>query len=39
MADAGGSQLNIGVPVEKRGRGRLRGSKNKSKNPVAVASS
>jgi hypothetical protein len=39
MADAGGSQLNIGVPVEKRCRGRLRGSKNKSKNPVAVASS
>jgi hypothetical protein len=39
MADAGGSQLNIGAPVENRGRGCLRGSKNKSKNPAAVASS
>jgi hypothetical protein len=39
MANAGGSQLNIGVPVEKRGRGRPRSSKNKSKDPAAVASS
>jgi hypothetical protein len=39
MADAGGSHLNIGAPVEKRGRGRPRGSKNKSKDPAAVASS
>jgi hypothetical protein len=38
MADAGGSQLNIGAPVEKRGRGRPRGSKNKSKDPAAGAS-
>jgi hypothetical protein len=29
MADAGGSHLNIGAQVEKRGRGRPRGSKNK----------
>jgi hypothetical protein len=39
MADAGGSQLNIGALVEKRGRGRPRGSKNKSKDPAVVASS
>jgi hypothetical protein len=39
MADAGGSQLNIGAPVEKQGRGRPRGSKNKSKDPAVVASS
>jgi hypothetical protein len=39
MADAGGSQLNIGAPVEKRGRGRPRGSKNKSKDPAPIASS
>jgi hypothetical protein len=39
MADAGGSQLNLGAPVEKRGRGHPRGSKNKSKDPAAVASS
>jgi hypothetical protein len=39
MADAGGSHLNIGAPVEKRGHGRPRGSKNKSKDPAAVASS
>jgi hypothetical protein len=38
MADAGGSQLNIGAPMEKRGRGRPRGSKNMSKDPVTVAS-
>jgi hypothetical protein len=37
MADAGGSHLNIGAPVEKRGRGRPRGCKNKSKDPAAVA--
>jgi hypothetical protein len=39
MADVGGSQLNIGAPVEKQGRGRPRGSKNKSKDPAIVASS
>jgi hypothetical protein len=39
MADAGGSHLNIGAQVEKRGRGRPRGSTNKSKDPTAVASS
>jgi hypothetical protein len=39
MADAGGLQLNINAPVEKRGRGRPRGSKNKSKDPAVVASS
>jgi hypothetical protein len=39
MADAGGSHLNIGAQVEKRGRGRPRGSKNKSKDPTAVGSS
>jgi hypothetical protein len=39
MADAGGSQLNIGEPMEKRGCGRPRGSKNKSKDPAAVFSS
>jgi hypothetical protein len=38
MADAGGSQLNIDAPVEKQGRGRPRGSKNKSKD-LAVAAS
>jgi hypothetical protein len=38
-ADAGGSQLNLGAPVEKQGRGRPRGSKNKFKDPAAVASS
>jgi hypothetical protein len=38
MADVGGSQLNIGAPVEKRGRGRPHGSKNKSKDPAAEAS-
>jgi hypothetical protein len=38
MADAGGSHLNIGAQVEKRGCGRPRGSKNKSKDPTAVAS-
>jgi hypothetical protein len=39
MADAGGSRLNIGAPVEKRGRGLPRGSKNKSTGPAVVASS
>jgi hypothetical protein len=39
MADAGGSRLNIDAPVEKRGRGHPRGSKNKSKDPAAVVSS
>jgi hypothetical protein len=39
MADAGGSRLNIGVPVEKRGRGRPRGSKNKATIEAMVASS
>jgi hypothetical protein len=38
MADAGGSHLNIGAQVEKWGRGHPRGSKNKSKDPAAVAS-
>jgi hypothetical protein len=37
MADAGGSQLNIGALVEKRGRDRPRGSKNKSKDPAAAS--
>jgi hypothetical protein len=39
MADAGGSHLNIGAPVKKRGRSRPHGSKNKSKDPATVASS
>jgi hypothetical protein len=39
MADAGESCLNIGAPVEKRGRGRPRGSKNKTTAVAAVASS
>jgi hypothetical protein len=30
MADASGSRLNLGAPVEKRGHGRPRGSKNKA---------
>jgi hypothetical protein len=38
MADAGGSHLNIGAQVAKRGRGHPRGSKNKSKDPAMVAS-
>jgi hypothetical protein len=37
MADAGGSHLNISAPMEKRGCGRPRGSKNKSKDPAVVA--
>jgi hypothetical protein len=39
MADASGSHLNISAPVEKRGRGRPRGSKNKATTAAAVASS
>jgi hypothetical protein len=39
MADAEGSCLNIGAPVEKWGRGRPRGSKNKASIEAAVASS
>jgi hypothetical protein len=39
MADAGGSCLNLGTPVEKRGRGRPRGSKNKASIDALVASS
>jgi hypothetical protein len=39
MADVGGSHLNIGAQVEKRGHGHPRGSKNKSKDPAVVASS
>jgi hypothetical protein len=39
MADAGESRLNIGAPMEKRGHGRPRGSKNKASIDVAVASS
>jgi hypothetical protein len=38
MTNAGGSQLNIGALVEKQGRGRPRGSKNKSKDPAVVSS-
>jgi hypothetical protein len=39
MADASGSRLNIGAPMEKRGRGRPRGSKNMATIAAAVASS
>jgi hypothetical protein len=39
MADAGGAHLNIGAQMEKRGRSRPCGSKNKSKDPSTVASS
>jgi hypothetical protein len=38
MADASGSRLSIGAPVEKRGCGRPRGSKNKATATAAVAS-
>jgi hypothetical protein len=38
MADVGGSQLNIGAPMEKRGRGRPCGSRNNSKAMVASSS-
>jgi hypothetical protein len=37
MADAGGSHMNISAPMEKQGRSRPRGSKNKSKDPAVVA--
>jgi hypothetical protein len=39
MADANGSRLNLGAPVEKWGHGRPRGSKNKVISAAAVASS
>jgi hypothetical protein len=39
MADAGESRLNIGAPMEKWGRDRPRGSKNKTSINAAVASS
>jgi hypothetical protein len=39
MADASGSHLNIGAPVEKWGRGRPLGSKNKATIAAAAASS
>jgi hypothetical protein len=39
MADANGSRLNLGAPMEKRGRGHPRGSKNKIISTAAVASS
>jgi hypothetical protein len=39
MADAGGANLNVGVQMEKRGRGHPCGSKNKPKDPSTVASS
>jgi hypothetical protein len=39
MADAGGPRLNIDAPVEKRGRGHPRGSKNKPAIPAVAASS
>jgi hypothetical protein len=39
MADAAGANLDAGVQMEKRGRGRPRGSKNKPKDPSTVASS
>jgi hypothetical protein len=39
MADAGESRLNIGAPMEKWGRGRPRGSKNKASVGAALASS
>jgi hypothetical protein len=39
MADASGSRLNLGAPVEKRGRSRPHGSKNKTTAATAVAPS
>jgi hypothetical protein len=39
MADASGSHLSIDAPVEKRGRGHPRGSKNKATTTSLVASS
>jgi hypothetical protein len=38
MADAGESCLNIGAPMEKRGRGHPRGNKNKASVGAALAS-
>jgi hypothetical protein len=38
MADAGGANLDAVVQMEKQGRGRPRGSKNKPKDPSTVAS-
>jgi hypothetical protein len=38
MADASGSRLDIGAPVEKWGRGRPRGSKNKATDTTLVTS-
>jgi hypothetical protein len=39
MANASGSRLDIGAPVEKRGHGRPRGCKNKATATTLVASS
>jgi hypothetical protein len=39
MADASGSRLSIGAPVERWGRGRPHGSKNKATATVLVVSS
>jgi hypothetical protein len=39
MADSDGSRLNLGSPVVPRGRGRPRGSKNKSNTSLAAAGS
>jgi hypothetical protein len=39
MADASGYRLNLGAPVEKRGRGHPRGSKNKIVSAAVVAPS
>jgi hypothetical protein len=39
MADAGGANLDAGMQMEKRGRGRPCGSKNKTKDPSTMASS
>jgi hypothetical protein len=39
MADASGSRLNLGTPVEKRGRGHPRGSKNMASIDALVTSS
>jgi hypothetical protein len=39
MADAGGSCLNLGAPMEQQGRGRPCGSKNKATLVAAGASS
>jgi hypothetical protein len=39
MADVGGANLDAGVQMEKRARGRPRSSKNKLKDPSTVASS